>query len=101
MSAAHVGKHHAGTFVKGYKHSEATRQKMSEDRKGVSKTGVGLDNIRRGAAKRIGSKASDEVRAKMSATILAMPVVKCPHCDVHGRARGGMFRYHFDNCKLR
>ena len=101
MSAAHVGKHHAGTFAKGYKHPEAARQKMSEDRKGVPKTGVGLDNIRRGAAKRIGSKASDEARANLSAAILAMPMVKCPHCEVSGRARGGMFRYHFDNCKKR
>lgn len=101
MSAAHKGKTHAGTFVAGFKHPEETKRRMSETRKGVPKTGQGLENIRRGCEARRGTSLPAETRAKLSATILATPIVKCPHCDVSGRARGGMFHYHFDNCKKR
>lgn len=101
MSAAHKGKTHAGSFVVGYKHPEETKRRMSETRKGVPKTGQGLENIRRGCDARRGKSLSSEHRANLSAAILATSIVKCPHCDVSGRARGGMFRYHFDNCKKR
>ena len=101
MSAAHKGKIHKGSFTLGYKHSEGAKKRMSEARKGVPKTGRGLENIRRGCATRRGVARSEETKAKIRAAIMALPVVKCPHCEVSGRARGGMFRYHFDNCKQR
>jgi len=100
LSASHKGKTHAGSFAAGFKHSEDAKHKMSETRKGVPKTGRGLENILRGCEGRRGVPRSLETRDKISAAILAMPIVKCPHCDVSGRARGGMLRYHFTNCKL-
>ena len=41
---------------------------------------------------------SDETKAKMSEAVARQPRVKCPHCDVTGRA-SNMNRWHFNNCK--
>lgn len=98
LSESHKGKLHAGHF---HKHSDAAKRRMSEARRGIPKTGVGLENIRRGCAKRVGVKLSDEVRANMSKGALSKPMVTCPHCTKVGRIGGGMSRYHFDNCRKR
>lgn len=51
-----------------------------------------------GAAKRL---ADPEYRAKLSEACKGKrEVVQCPHCEVRGGG-GNMYRYHFDNCKVK
>lgn len=80
-----------GKFGKIGFHSEETRRKMSETRRGKQ-----------------GKPISEETRQKISETMrgkpspkkgMHYPKVLCPHC---GKIGGGssMHRWHFDNCKF-
>lgn len=59
---------------------QATRDKMSEQRKGVAKP--------------------LEHRAAIATAIAKVPAATCPHCGKSGQ-NAAMHRHHFDNCKLR
>jgi hypothetical protein len=63
----------------GMKHSEETKLKMSESRKG--------------------QKRSEDTKLKMSLSQKGktQPKVTCPHCGQSGGS--AMYRWHFDNCK--
>lgn len=74
-----------GVF-RGVPHTEEARRKISEN-------ALGRPNPSARVPK------SPETIAKISATKLAKPIVKCPHCEVTGRQGGAMSRYHFDNCR--
>lgn len=59
---------------------QATRDKMSAQRKGVAKP--------------------LEHRAAIATAIANVPAATCPHCGKSGQ-NAAMHRHHFDNCKLR
>ena len=71
--------------LKGRKFSKETRAKISKATMG-----------------RPAPAWSAESRAKLSATNTGrtQPRVTCPHCKTFG-GKGGMTRYHFDNCKFK
>lgn len=65
---------------RGHKHSEETKQKMSESQRKVK---LPLDH---------GNRVS------MGSTGHKKATVTCSHCGLVG-GRGNLLRYHFDNCK--
>jgi hypothetical protein len=85
---------------KGRKLSEETKQKMRKPKT--------LEHVARAAAAQRGRKQSPEHLAKLSAARkgrlawnkgISQQLVTCPHCNqVGGNA---MYRWHFDNCKLK
>jgi hypothetical protein len=109
-----------GEGMSGYITTEAAKSKISSANKGKNhpmygKTGE--NNPRYGQHHSVESKAklsaaqkgekshlygkllSDKHKAKISATKLNMPMVKCPHCGKQGRG-SAMKQWHFDNCRL-
>ena len=64
---------------KGSTHSDASKKKMSDAKKG----------------KPNGKKGKTSGKQQNPA-----PEVECPHCGLVGRG-GGMARHHFDNCKMK
>ena len=79
----------------GYKASKETKLKMSQTRKGVKKT----DETRRKMSIAFtGRKYSAEARRNMSNAQLAVPKLKCPHCDMV-TTKGNIRRWHGDNCR--
>lgn len=69
---------------KGFKHSEETKKKLSEMKKGVK------PNMNQEWCQNI-SKGKQGLK---------QPIVVCPHCKKEG-GEAAMTRYHFDNCKLK
>lgn len=86
--------------LKGRKviHSEETKKKISEKNKGKKiseKTRIAVIESNK---KRKGSKRTIETRIKMRDSQINKPKVKCPHCNVLGHY-ATMGRWHFNNCK--
>ena len=63
----------------GKKHSDSTKELMSEKAKG--------------------RKRSDESIAHQKETVANKPFVTCPYCGLTAKASPVMSRYHFENCK--
>ena len=74
-----------GLSSTGRRHSDETKQKMSIDRMGENNSFFGKTH----------SQETIDKISKSNKTI-----VTCPHCDKTGM-RGGMNRWHFNNCKQR
>lgn len=104
MSVAKKGKPSSFT---GKKHSDETKQRMSESAK---RRGIPEERQKRMAVARIGTKRepfSEEHRAKLSESHKGKPnkhkgisygILECPHCGKVGGAPG-MKKHHFGNCK--
>lgn len=118
-----------GEGVSGLRHSDETKRKISESKKGVSITSKGrplstshrvkLSMAKKGkpsprkgkphsaesklkmSAAMIGIVLSEETRKKMSEYRMGkkQDLTQCPHCKKLGGDRN-MKRYHFKNCRL-
>lgn len=75
----------------GRTHSDETKIKMSESSKGSQ---AGDKNSQ------YGKPRSEDTKKKISEKMKGIKVIKviCPHCSKEGYA-GGMYRWHFSNCK--
>lgn len=67
-----------GTF-KDKKHTEETKKKMSENN----------------------AMKNPEYRKRVSEGWNKVKIVTCPHCGKEGKSSGCMYKWHFDNCKLK
>jgi len=88
-------------YMFGRKHSEETRRKISEKRKGCRLS----EEVRRKLSEqRIGIPKTDKQkqdisdRQKISEKNTFRHTVKCPHCNKEGQ-KPNMLRWHFENCK--
>ena len=74
------------SLLRGFKHSDETRKKLSESH-------IGLNTWTKG------TKQSKEVIEKRSLSMKGKKQrkVTCPHCNKTGGTT--MYRWHFDNCK--
>lgn len=92
--------------VTGYKiHSEETKQRISQERKGIPKSKGTRANMKAAQALRskdtyrqAGWKHKEDTLAQFREIAKNRPRLTCPHCGLEG-AVPGMKRYHFDNCK--
>ena len=88
-------------YFYGKKHSEETKKKMSEKRKGYK---VSEEVKKRLSEQRLGIPKSDKQRQeisdrqKISDKNTFRHTVKCPHCSKEGQ-KPNMIRWHFENCK--
>ncbi len=73
------------SLAKGLRHTEESRAKMSQAKRGKP-------------SKLKGVAATPEKVATMVAAARAYPWT-CPHCQATGHGRGAAIRWHFDNCK--
>ncbi len=79
-------------------HSEETKRKISEKNKGreiSEKTKLAVIESNK---KRKGSKRTIETRIKMRNAHINKPKVICPYCNISGHY-SAMGRWHFNNCK--
>jgi len=98
MSSSKVGEKN---YMFGKKHSEETKKKISEKRKGYK---VSEEVKKRLSEQRLGIPKSDKQRQeisdrqKTSEKNTFRHTVKCPHCNREGQ-KPNMLRWHFENCK--
>ena len=84
-------------------HTEETKKRMSEDRKGNPKYALFHSEETKhkiGKANK-GKKRSPEMKSALSKHMKTLPYVECSWCGKVGRQGVGMYRWHFDNCKRR
>jgi hypothetical protein len=82
----------------GKEKTKETKLKISESHKGKKKSEEHKRKISetltgRKRPKDITKKTADKLRGRKQ------PIIKCPHCDKEGGTT--MYRWHFDNCKLK
>lgn len=79
--------------------SDETKEKISSSLKGKPKSDQHKLNLSKA---NLGKKLSDETKEKLriSSTGKKQEIVKCPHCGKEG-GKGGMIKWHFDNCKYK
>lgn len=85
----------------GKTHSEETKKKISEKRKGhkhSDETKKLYSQQRLGIPKSEEHKQKQSDRQKISEKNTFRHVVKCPHCNKEGQ-KPNMLRWHFENCK--
>ena len=78
-----------------HKHSDATKEKMSKDRKGRVTSEEAKEKISKANT---GKKRTEECKKRMSDSHKNKPRVECPHCGKIG-SQSNMTRWHFNNCK--
>ena len=89
----------------GFSHTEVTKHKISESRKGYTHSPEAIEKIKLARKNQeptfSGKSHSEDAKKGMSETRLAnQKIVDCPHCGKSG-AHNIMARWHFDNCKSR
>ena len=87
--------------IHGKTHSEETRRKISEKRKGhkhSEETKKLYSQQRSGIPKSEEHKKKQSDRQKISEKNTFRHVVKCPYCNKEGQ-KPNMYRWHFENCK--
>lgn len=103
-----------GTF-KGKKHSDATKQKMSESHSGENHPQYGVrgkDHFNYGkkrpewvitkikeAVSKIDNSCTDKRKQQLKDYWNSQPLLTCPHCGKQSSFKPAMLRYHFDRCK--
>jgi hypothetical protein len=87
----------------GKPHSDETRQKLSDAKKGKPNGRKGKPHSDE-SKKKISDAKKGKPNGKRGKTSGKQqnpaPEVECPHCGLVGRG-GGMTRHHFDNCKMK
>lgn len=88
-------------YMYGKQHSEETRKKIAEKKKGnkhTEETKKLYSKQRKGVPKSEEHKQKQSNRQKTSLTNPFRHTVECPHCTKEGQ-KPNMLRWHFDNCK--
>lgn len=85
------------TYKSGPKHTESSKQKISEVHKGKPKS---AEHRKKLSDAQKGRKRDPIAIAKSIANrkTIILPLLICPHCGKHGRG-SSMIRWHFDNCR--
>ena len=78
-----------------YKHTDATKEKMSKNRKGRVTSEEAKEKISKANT---GKKRTEECKKRISESHKNKPKVECPHCRKIG-SQNNMTRWHFNNCK--
>lgn len=79
-------------------------EKTAEERKEIAQKGLTTRILRGTQASFPGDlnpSKRPEVRAKIKLAANNRPKIQCPHCDKIGTQSPGMYRWHFDNCKMK
>ena len=74
------------------KHDIAMRGVQTKKKQGIH-MGFAYGNLN--PSKRISNRIERKIKA------LNRPMIICPYCNKEGQQSPGMYRWHFDNCKLR
>jgi hypothetical protein len=93
-----TGEHHP---MFGKTHSDETKERMSEAKKGIPQPNI--SKAKKGIPQPNISKAKKGIpQPNLSKALKGKPklqkIITCPHCGKSGAANN-MHRWHFDNCK--
>lgn len=105
-----------GTF-KGKKHTEETKDLMSQNNSGVNHPQYGMGgethwnygkqrseetlNKIKLTKSLLDMSCTEERKQKLKDYWLRQPLLACPHCNKQSTFKPAMVRFHFDNCKVK
>lgn len=85
--------------AKQYKHDDATRQKISDSKRGKKRSAATRKAISKAKKGKKTAPRSSEFVAQLKERLKGVPKprIECPHCNLQG-SPNNMKKWHFDNC---